>query len=136
MKARLTRDQDVRTDAPKAVRDGWVRQHLLGEITKIQLAELLRRRAKAGDIIDHPRAHRLVQMGIAEPADTECAIAANFTDKQITAAQLASEKIEAGNSLPESLAHLNADAPESDETAITGFDGEDDDDDDSPFSRQ
>ncbi len=40
-----------------------------------------------GHIIDLPKAFRLVQMGVAEPADDECRIRANRTEEQMAEAQ-------------------------------------------------
>jgi len=50
----------------------------------------------AGTIIDHPDAHVLVRMGMAEPADVECAVAARLTLEQMTAAQWAQERVRRG----------------------------------------
>lgn len=49
-----------------------------------------------GAIIDHPKAFRLVQMGIAIPADDECKERANMSDEQLKAAQHASVRLSKG----------------------------------------
>ena len=45
-----------------------------------------------GATIEHPDAYRLVQMGIAEPADDECKEKANRTEEQLKAARYAYER--------------------------------------------
>ena len=47
-----------------------------------------RRMWPAGTIIDHPRAHRLVEMGMAEPADEDCTLRACMTKDEMKAAQI------------------------------------------------
>lgn len=50
----------------------------------------------AGTVIDDPRAYRLVQMGVAEPADAECAVAANMTTESMKRAQMHQELVAKG----------------------------------------
>lgn len=110
MKATLTREQRVRDlTMSRADRKAAVAKYLAGELTRPQITEILSRVAPAGAVIDHPNAYKLVQLGVAEPADSECQLRAQFTDAQITNAQLASEKLESGNALPEELDDQNAD---------------------------
>lgn len=47
-----------------------------------------RRYWRAGAVVDHPRAYRLVQMGVAEPVDDECIRAARRNDEQLHAARM------------------------------------------------
>lgn len=116
MKATLTRDQRVRdVNMSRADRKRAVARYVAGEISRAEISEILSRVAKAGEVIDHPKAYKLVQLGVAEPADNECQLRAQFTDAQITTAQLASEKLESGNSLPEELEDQNADYDPDDE---------------------
>lgn len=49
-----------------------------------------------GTLIDHPDAFRLVQMGVAEPADPECAEAAGMTPEGIAAAGHAYDRVTRG----------------------------------------
>ena len=51
---------------------------------------------KAGAITDTPDAFRLVQMGIAEPADEECEKRANITLEQMAVASHAYERMDRG----------------------------------------
>ena len=50
----------------------------------------------AGHVIDHPDAHLLVGMGVAIPADEECARRAGMTEAQMAAAQHAARRLAAG----------------------------------------
>lgn len=56
-----------------------------------------------GTVLEDHRAHRLVQMGVAEPVDEECRRAANMSQEQFEAAQAAYPRLEAGI-LPEDFA--------------------------------
>lgn len=47
-------------------------------------------------VIEHPMAFRLVQQGIALPADDECQSACHRTEQQLTAAQMAYERVSRG----------------------------------------
>lgn len=49
-----------------------------------------------GGIVDHPRAFRLVQLGVAVPADDECTKAAKMTDQQLKDAAHAAERLSKG----------------------------------------
>lgn len=51
---------------------------------------------KNGGIIDHPQSFRLVQHGCALPADEECETRANMGAEQLTAAQMAYERLRHG----------------------------------------
>ena len=50
----------------------------------------------SGTTIDHAEAYRLVQMGVAEAADRECARAAGVTPEQFEAAKVAYERMSRG----------------------------------------
>jgi len=50
----------------------------------------------AGSIIEDARAYRLVQMGMAEPADEECTLAACMTTAEMKAAQVKQEMVAKG----------------------------------------
>lgn len=52
--------------------------------------------APAGTIIDHPDAFRLVEHGVAEPADEECRLRVTRSSAQLVAAKAAYPAIEAG----------------------------------------
>ena len=49
-----------------------------------------------GSIIEDPRAYRLVQMGVAEPADPECTLAAGMTTEKMVLAQRQQELVAKG----------------------------------------
>lgn len=55
-----------------------------------------RRFWKLNGIVDHPKAYRLVQMGVAVPADAECEEAANMTAEEMNAAQHGAERLARG----------------------------------------
>ena len=68
-------------------------------------ARLIRRLRKAGSpkewlpvghVVDHPRAHVLVRMGHAEPADEECQQAHGLTPAQMSAAQRSADRVAKG----------------------------------------
>ena len=87
MKCKLLRDEMVRNQKiTKAERNALVQKLIAGKITRKQMSEQLSQLAKAGTVIDHPRAFRLVQLGVAEPADNECTFAADMSDSKIAAA--------------------------------------------------
>lgn len=50
----------------------------------------------AGTRINHPDAFRLVQLGVAEPADEACRAAHGMTPEQILAARAGYEKVDRG----------------------------------------
>jgi hypothetical protein len=81
MKAKLIRDGRVAPSAPDderiEVRDGV-------------------RYWPAGTVHDHPRAYRLVEMGMAEPADDECRLRACMTTEEMKAAQVKQELVGKG----------------------------------------
>ena len=54
---------------------------------------------KAGDIVAHDDAYRLVQMGIAEPADDYCRKRAGMTDAQMADAQRRYKRVVTGEIL-------------------------------------
>ena len=61
-----------------------------------------------GDIVDdEPECYQLVQMGVAEPADEECHIAAGMTAEAAQRAQAAYEKVSRGIQ-PEDYAAFDA----------------------------
>ena len=49
-----------------------------------------------GTILDGPNSWKLVRMGVAEPADDECKLAANMTPEQMKRAQHAQKKVSRG----------------------------------------
>lgn len=49
-----------------------------------------------GTIIDHPKAFRLVQMGVAVPEDDECRDRAGMTPERMEQAKLAYERADKG----------------------------------------
>jgi hypothetical protein len=49
-----------------------------------------------GSIIEDPRAYRLVQMGVAEPADSECVFAAGMSTERMALAQQQQELVANG----------------------------------------
>ena len=51
---------------------------------------------KLGAILDRPDSYMLVRLGIAEPADEECRLAASMTTAQRQQAQHASKRLAAG----------------------------------------
>lgn len=51
---------------------------------------------KLGAIIDDPQCFRLVQLGVAVPADDECTEAANMTPEQMKAAEHGANRAAAG----------------------------------------
>lgn len=51
---------------------------------------------RSGTVIDHQDAYRLVQMGVAEPADRECAEKAGVTPEAFEAAKAAYERVSRG----------------------------------------
>ena len=69
-----------------------------------------------GTVLDHAEAFHLVKMGVAHPADDECAFAAGMTPEQMKAAAARYEEIAAGIH-PEDLALFRA-------GKITGYRGE------------
>lgn len=50
----------------------------------------------AGKVIEHPRAYRLVQQGVAVPADKECELKASMSDDRMIAAAAAYDKVSKG----------------------------------------
>ena len=50
----------------------------------------------AGTVLEDSRAFRLVQMGVAEPADTECTMRAAMTKTEMKAAQRQQEMVSKG----------------------------------------
>lgn len=58
-----------------------------------------------GEILDNPMTFRLVQMGVAEPVDEECAKRAGRTPEQIKAASAAYEKADRGITQKDSAAY-------------------------------
>lgn len=81
MKARLLREQEITHpdlivpgDPAATVRKRQELMHLAtsGQISFTEYKQRLSIVAPPGHIIDNPEAWRLVQLGIAEPADNEC----------------------------------------------------------------
>ena len=50
----------------------------------------------AETVIDHPDAWKLVRMGMAVPADEECGVAANMTEREMAVVQHAQGRVTAG----------------------------------------
>ena len=50
----------------------------------------------AGTVLEDPRAYRLVQMGVAEPADEECTLRACMTKAEMKTAQRQQEMVAKG----------------------------------------
>ncbi len=74
--------------------------------------------APAGTVIEDHNCYMLVRMGVAVPADDECTRAANMSEEQLTAAQKAYPRLEAGIT-QEDLAAYDA-------GLMTGYDNEGD----------
>lgn len=68
-----------------------------------------------GTIIDNPEAYKLVQNGVAIPADDECRIAAGMTVKQMQEAQQAYEDLESGKDIQDYLDELEEEEEEEDD---------------------
>ncbi len=81
MQATLLRDLEADVSMP----DAFVEKQPNGK-----------RICKAGTTINQPDSYRLVQMGVAMPADEECEKAANRTPEQLKAAQYAAERLARG----------------------------------------
>ena len=79
MKARLLRDELITHPDLKSFADiaRLGDDYHAGRLTREQYQNKLQLTAKAGTVIDHPEAHLLVAMGIAEPVDIECKNRAN-----------------------------------------------------------
>jgi hypothetical protein len=82
MKARLLRDEQ----RPASTAEEAATFQHMGSLPTVP----------AGTVIDHPEAHKLVRMGMAEPADDECRQAARMTAAELQAAQAAQEKVRRG----------------------------------------
>jgi len=63
--------------------------------------------APVGTLYDHPDCFRLVQMGVADPADEECRNAAGLNPEQLATAQHAAKRLAAGI-MPEDFARYDA----------------------------
>jgi len=72
-----------------------------------------------GTILEGPRAFRLVQMGVAIPADPECTLAANRTTEQMKTAQIHQEMLSKGIQVQDYQRYLDGE--------ILGYDVEGDD---------
>lgn len=85
MKAKLTRN-DLEA-APAAPEDQTELRPTLrnGQVRPVRFW-------KEGAVVRHPLAYKLVRQGVAEPADEECAKAADRTPEQIAAARHAYER--------------------------------------------
>lgn len=81
MKAKLLKELDA---APSAVDE------------QIKTREDGVRYWPAGAIVDNPRAFRLVQNGVAEPADEECEVRVSMTAEELAEAQQAQRRVAAG----------------------------------------
>jgi len=93
MKAELIRD-DLEV-GPNAVPE-MVEQHAELRTVRVNGRDRKRLFWKLGTIIEHPRAVRLVQQGVALPADDECREAADMSLTDLMAAQKAYEKARLG----------------------------------------
>lgn len=82
----------VRDDQECTARDPDESQTVVKQIKRN--GKLVKRRFwKQGGIVDHPKAYRLVQMGVAVPADEECKEAANMSPEQMKEAQHGAERL-------------------------------------------
>ena len=74
MKAKLLFDKEITHPDLKSAEHlhAVIDKQRRGQLTKEAFRQATRVLAKAGHVIDHPEAWRLVEMGIAEPADQEC----------------------------------------------------------------
>ena len=74
MKAKFLRDEEITHPGLKSQADviEWRRRLDNEEITPQEWRAGMFLKVKAGTVIDHPHAHRLVLMGMATPHDKEC----------------------------------------------------------------
>lgn len=77
MKAKLIKEEQVVNPKWSAARAERARLAGRAYLTPPQLP------APAGTVIDHPDAFRLVQMGVAIPADEACRAAAGMTEEEM-----------------------------------------------------
>jgi hypothetical protein len=70
----------------------------------------------AGTVLEDKRAYRLVQLGVAEPADPECALAAGMTSEQMRIAQRQQEMVSKGIQPDDYQRYLDGE--------ITGYDAD------------
>ena len=90
MKATLIRD-----DLECIGKDPDIDQTEVREVKKN--GRMVKRRFwKVGAIVTDPRTFRLVQMGVAVPADDECRDRADMTQEAMDAAKIAYERVAAG----------------------------------------
>lgn len=69
---------------------------LIREMTCTPTRDFPTGRKPAGTEIDHPQAFRLVQMGVALPADPECEQASGRTEEELAEARYAYERTSKG----------------------------------------
>lgn len=93
MKCKVIReDLEIAPNAPANKTDG---QSVVRSVMRNgQMTDVLFWKKDA--IIDHPQAFRLVQQGVALPADEECKTAARRNEEQLTASQMAYERVSRG----------------------------------------
>jgi predicted nucleic acid-binding Zn ribbon protein len=74
MQAKMLRDEEITHPRLKSAADiaAWRAKLDREEITPQEWRDGMFLKIKAGTVIDHPHAHRLVAMGMAEPHDKEC----------------------------------------------------------------
>lgn len=90
MKCELVRD-DLECVSPTPDEEQTVIEEIMRNGKKVK-----RRFWKRGSIIDDPKAFRLVQMGVAVPADEECKNAAGMSAVEIELAKRAAERLQKG----------------------------------------
>lgn len=93
MKCRVIRDDlEVAPNAPAEKTEGQIAIKSVmrnGRMTDVVFW-------KQDAIIDHPQSFRLVQHGCALPADAECEARVNMSAEQLSAAQMAYERLRRG----------------------------------------
>lgn len=93
MKCRVIRDDlEVAPNAPHEKTEGQIVVRKV--MRNSQMTDVVF--WKNGAVIDHPQAFRLVQQGCALPADDECQTRCQRSAEQLTAAQMAYERLKAG----------------------------------------
>ena len=115
MKAKLTRpalqiQPGLQGQKGKPARNALTAAYLNKQISKSEYRKRYYRTVDAGTVIEGPNAWRLVQLGKAVPDDAECKAAADMTEEQIEAAQLAGEALERGQATGLALFDADDDA--------------------------
>lgn len=92
IKAKIIRD-DISVNLDEVPEDSELRQSIVFRDVMRNGRMQPRPFWKVGTIIQHPMCYRLVQMGIAVPADEGCAALAGMTTQQQAKAQHAAERL-------------------------------------------